>query len=388
MVETMSKPVLAIYTQRYLNNSMTFVYRQILSATRDFDPVVLTSNKVNNLKMFPFEKLYSKKITPVGRFYRIFKKSIGHFATLSPKQEKYFFEIINSHGVKLVHAHFGPSAIEILPVVKKLNIPLLVTFHGYDASSLLNKKRYLRDLNGVLEYASIITVSDYMSDKLKSLKPKQKNLYRLYYGIDLEKFPFVERKPLIRKFNDGEEIICLQISNFTEKKGHQYTVRAFSELLKKYSRCKLILGGTGELLGQIKSLTSKLGIEDKVQFVGKVNPGDVFMYMKKSDLFFHHSITASDGDQEGIPNVIMEAMATGLPVISTYHAGIPELIQDGVDGFLVKEKDISGYAASMIRALSSDQNISYNALKKVKKEFNLELQSKKLFEIYTKILNN
>ena len=388
MQEVNSRPVIAIYTQRYLNKSMTFVYRQLLSVSQEFEAIVLTSNEINNRDIFPFEKIFSKSITPLGRLFRVYKKLTGHFAILSPMQKKYFYNILKKNNVKLVHAHFGPSAIEIYPVAKRLNVPLIVSFYGYDASQLLSNKKYLNDLKKIFEYALILAMSNYMFEKLKMLNPKRENIYKLYLGIDLSKFPLIERKPLVKKYHDGEEIICLQISNFVEKKGHKYTIKAFSELLKEYNRCKLILGGAGKMLSEIKILTSKLGISDKVEFINNVNPEDLFTFMKKADLFFHHSVTSSKGDQEGIPTVITEAMATGLPVISTYHAGIPELIQDGVNGFLVKEKDIDGYINIMIKALSTDQEISHNAFNKVKLEFNLELQSKKLVELYKKIMEN
>ena len=386
MREVESSPIIAVYTQRYLNRSMTFVYRQLLSVINEFDPIVLTSNKINNIEFFPFDRIFSKKISKLGIIYRVYKKSIGHFTAISPSQRKYFYDIIRRNNVKLVHAHFGPSAIEILPVAKRLNIPLLVTFHGYDASSILEKKKYLNDLIEVFNYSSIVTVSNYMARKIQSLYFKELNCHIIYYGIDLSKFPFVERKPLVQKFKDREEILCLQISNFVEKKGHQFTIEAFSRLLKKYNRCRLILGGEGILLDKIKILTSKLGINDRVQFIGKVDPEDVYTYMKNADVFLHHSITASNGDQEGIPNVLMEAMATGLPVISTYHAGIPELVQDGINGFLVHEKDIEEYVGAMQRAWRSDSEISYRAYRKVQKEFNIEIQSKKLIDLYKKII--
>ncbi len=109
--------------------------------------------------------------------------------------------------------------------------------------------------------------------------------------------------------------------------------------------------------------------------------------MKQADIFVHHSITASNGDQEGIPNVIMEAMATGLPIISTYHAGIPELITDEFNGYLVEEKDSEEYAKKIRKLLTEDISfIPLNARKTIEEKFNLKKQQIKLNSIYEELL--
>ncbi len=387
MKNSIDKSTVAIYTQRYLNKSMTFVYWQLLSVMQDFDPIVITSNKIDNRNIFPFDKIFSQKITFLGRLYRVYKKLTGKFAVLSPMQKKYFYNVLKKNNVALIHAHFGPSAIEILPVAEKLGIPLIVTFHGYDASSLLKNKNYLKSLKVLLDYSYVITVSKYIYKKLLKLSANPSRMMILHCSIDLNRFRYIQRTPAFIKMNKNEEIVFLQVSNFVEKKGHIFTIQAFERFLKKYNNSKLILGGDGPLLKSIKNLCEKLKIMDKVEFYGNVKPDDVFSLMRNSDVFVHHSVTTESGDEEGIPTVIMEAMATGLPVVSTYHSGIPELIDNNVNGFLVKEGDIDEYLEAMLKAIKSDENFAKAARLKIEQEFENKTIGLKLNHLYKRVIS-
>lgn len=381
-----SKNAVAVFTQRYLNLSMTFVYRQIISVQKQFELFVLTSNKIEHLEQYPFSPIFCREKTFTEKISRRVRKTMGRYALLSGAQEKYFSEVISDRNAKLIHAHFGPSGIEILPVAKRSDLPLLVTFHGYDASSLLNNSRYVNDLKGLFGYAHVIAVSDNMAQKLQNAGARPERINVIRYGIDIEKFPFFARTPISKKMQNKETIEFLQVSNFFEKKGHRYTLQAFARLLKKHANCRLTLAGGGDLKDEVIAFASELGISDKVYFPDKVMPSEVIEYMKKADVFVHHSVTAASGDQEGIPNVIIEAMATGLPVISTFHAGIPELVNNGKNGFLVKERDVEDYAVKMTTLVESDCNFASEARKTVEYDFNLLRQAEKLADVYNRII--
>ncbi|MGE5500012.1 MAG: glycosyltransferase [Syntrophothermus sp.] len=386
-MEEKHKPVVSIYTQRYLNTSMTFVYRQISSIINDFDTYIYTSNEVTNRDIYPAEKMFVKVKTPLGSLYRYYKKKTGHYAVLSGAQVRFFSAHIKNSGSSLIHAHFGPSAIEMLPVAERTGLPLLVTFHGYDASSLLYNESYLNDIRPVFRRSYVIAVSEYMAQRLIEKGADPARMRVIYYGISSEKFPFREREAVKEKFSRGETVRFLQVSNFNAKKGHEYTLKAFAGLLKKVKNVKLILAGDGELRENMIKLAAELGIEEYTEFPGSVNPEAVASLMEQADIFVHHSVTAASGDQEGIPNVIMEAMATGLPVISTVHAGIPELITGGVNGYLVPEKDVAAYSHTMECALQGDQRINNKAAETVREKFNLGIQGQKLVETYKDIIN-
>jgi len=386
---------IAIYLQHYLSPSMTFIYRQILGVQNSVKPFVLSSHKVENMNMFPFDPVYLKSRNFLRiKTNRIFNKIYGQHKLLSRKpkisynQKRYFNKIISNNDVQLIHAHFGPSGVEILPLARDLNIPLVVNFHGYDGSILLKYNDYGERLRKLFDQAHILLPSYYMLNELNNKVGKIEDYTVLYVGIPLDKFKHVERKPVKSKYEKNERIIFLQVSNFVEKKGYYYTVYAFKDLLKHYENAELILAGDGQLKNEIQRLVNKLEIDDKVSFLGTVNQEQVIDLMGKADVFLHHSVTSVAGDKEGIPTVIMEAMATGLPCISTVHAGIPELIEDEINGLLVEEKDINGYVLKMKELLEKENVYAVQARKTIEKNFNLDIQVNKLITIYFELINS
>jgi glycosyltransferase involved in cell wall biosynthesis len=389
------KPNIAIYLQHYLSPSMTFIYRQILGVRNVVNPLVFSSHKVENMNLFPFDKIYFKKrdllkVKTSGLFTKLYgrHKLLARKPKISYNQKRYFTKKMSNDDIKIIHAHFGPSGIEILPVAKHLNIPLIVSFHGYDGSILLKFEDYKRKLKRLFEYSYVIVPSHYMLEELNEKIGNINNYSIVNYGIPLDDFRYIERTSVKKKVDSGETLTFLQVSNFVEKKGHFYTVSAFRELLNFYSNAQLILAGDGYLKGEIQELVNNLGLTKKVIFPGAVNHNQVSIFMSKADLFLHHSITSSQGDKEGIPNVIMEAMSTGLPCISTKHAGIPELIKDEVNGLLVAERDIKGYVQKMKKLLATENDFNAQARKTIENDFNLEIQVKKLKTIYSGLIQN
>lgn len=383
-----------IYIEKYLTPSMTFIYRQITSVLPDTYKTILTPTQPENLNLFPYPNINVKSKLPIELFclkiYRkLFRKSLmtNSDKVLSFSQKKYFLNILKNSKSKFIHAHFGPSAIEIFPLAKKLNKKLLISFHGFDASMLLRSPVYIENLRKILPESYVIVPSKYMLDKITIIVTKPLKSFIIYYGIPINYFQISDRNHFFNKNNDMK-IKLLQVSNFVEKKGHKYTVEAFKRVLKEFPKAELVLAGDGELKSDIEMLVNDLGISDKVVFKGKVNQEEVRELMYESDIFLHHSITAESGDQEGIPNVIMEAMATGLPVVSTYHAGIPELINDGINGYLVPEKDILDYSNKIEIIISKFQpSIGIKARETIEQKFNLDKQIEKLNTVYLELLN-
>ena len=385
---------LAIYLQHYLAPSMTFIYRQIIGINSFFNPIVLCSDRLENTDKFPFDKIFLKRRNFARlKKSRIFNAIFGPHTLLSisphlsSQQLKYFTKILIENRIKLIHAHFGPSGIEICKLANKLNIPLIVNFHGYDASFLLNMKDYVKNIKMVFDNSFIIAVSENMKSNLVSMGANENNIRVIKYGIPLEYFDIIQRVQLKQKIKRRQTITFLQISNFVEKKGHKYTVLAFSEYLKYNKNAKLILAGDGFLRTSIEQLCSELKISEYVHFPGLVNSIEVKSLMAEADIFLHHSVRSKLGDMEGIPNVIMEAMATGLPVVSTFHSGIPELIINNYNGYLIREKDIDSYVKILMELENLPEDIGIRARTKIVEEFNLEKQTLKLVTLYNEIIN-
>ncbi len=139
----------------------------------------------------------------------------------------------------------------------------------------------------------------------------------------------------------------ITIGRLVEKKGIKYAIQAMARLLKSGRKINYFVIGDGELRGDLEELISTLNLEKHVQLLGWMKQGEVTQLLQTMHIMVAPSITASNGDQEGIPNVVKEAMALGLPVISTLHSGIPELVEDGVSGFLVKERDVDSLTDRM-----------------------------------------
>lgn len=383
---------IAIFSSSWLGVSETFIFRQ-LKAVEDngLESIVLTQKiKDSALKKEYKGIVYYKKMDKLTFYFGVIMRKLqwlknGWFA--SKGQQRVWRSAIRENYIDLIHAHYGSSGLRILKTAKKENIPLVTTFHGNDASAALNLKGYVTSLQQLFKYSYIITVSDFLKKRLISLGAPENKVIRHYIGTDLRRFEYTLHRSIHLKSEQNEKIRFLQVSNFVEKKGHVYTLEAFSLFLKTYPNAELILAGDGKERVKIENKSKDLGIYKKVKFLGAVTPTRVSQLMKECDVFLHHSVTAKDGSEEGIPTVIMEAIASGIPVVSSKHAGIPELIPAGC-GFLVEERNVEEYTKMLISLLETNTSkLAIQAKNHVYDQFDVRKQNKKLIEIYNSILS-
>ena len=285
----------------------------------------------------------------------------------------------------IIHCHFGPNGI-IGAYLKEIGISgkLITTFHGYDMSTfIVNNGNNVYEklfLNGNL----FLPISDYWKRKLIRLGCDEKKIIVHRMGIDLKKFKFSER---IKQ--PGEPIKILTIGRLVEKKGHEYAIRAIAKVVKKYRNIEYLIAGDGPLRNKLEGLVQELGIEKHVKFLGAIEQNEVLKLYQQAHIFVLPSITASNGDQEGIPVVLMEAQATGLPVISTYHTGIPEVIVEGKSGFLVPEKDVDALAERLEYLIEHPEiwpEMGRYGRKFVEEKYDIKKLNQKLVEIYQKLI--
>ncbi|RXP52921.1 glycosyltransferase [Lutibacter sp. HS1-25] len=284
----------------------------------------------------------SLKLTRFDRFvFKIQKKfkqtnlSLNEFALVKSFQQQ---------NISVVLAQYATTAHHLIRVCKLLNLPLITHFHGYDASIHRVLKAH-HNFKEVFDYSSyVIAVSKKMETQLLSIGcPNQKLIYNVY-GPQPEFFE------VIPQFSKKQ---LIAIGRFTDKKAPYYTILAFKEVVKKIPDAQLIMAGDGLLFDVCKNLVAFYNLQNNIKLVGVITPEKFRAYLTESMAFVQHSITPLSGDMEGTPLAILESSAAGLPVISTNHAGIPDVIIDNETGFLVTEHDVEGMTLKMIEILEN-----------------------------------
>ena len=288
---------------------------------------------------------------------------------------------LESFSPKVIHAHFGPDALAAIPLSKRLNIPLVTTFHGFDITIDTPMNSYRKNRHHVFSYSTkIIAVSKFIEQKLIDKGCPKEKIIQHYIGVDTDVFKPSEQLPENGRF--------LFVGRLVKKKGAEYLIKAFHEAIKTNPNIKLRIVGDGPLMEELKTLTEnifKKGNPNAITFVGKLPPEEVQKEIQQAQALCAPSITDDSGDQEGLPISILESLSSGTPVIATYSAGIAEAVEDDKNGYLVKEKDIEGIAKAIISISQNNETrdrLAKEARKKAVENFNLNTQCEKLERIY------
>jgi colanic acid/amylovoran biosynthesis glycosyltransferase len=284
----------------------------------------------------------------------------------------------------VLHAHFGPVGRSFRFAPRLWNAPLVVSFHGYDFSTW--PRRHGRDAYASLfQNADIVTVhTQFAEDRLRALGSPSALLRRLECGIDPDDFPFQERS-----LRPGQLTRLLTVARLVEKKGIEYSLRAVAKLVKEGHELHYEIVGDGPLRDKLMALRDSLGVAEHVEFVGAKNNSYVRERMADCDLFVLASVTAADGDTEGAPVSLLEAQACGIPVVSTQHAGIPEIVADNVSGRLVNERDSDAIAdaiCDLIRRVDSWAAMGARGRAFVEEHHNIRRLNQRMVEIYSEAI--
>ena len=287
--------------------------------------------------------------------------------------EKY----LEDHKIQAVLSEYGTSGVEMMDICTRLKIPHIVHFHGYCAYADYKLKEHNKDYPKMFTQASaIIGVSRHMITQLKNLGAPEKKLHYNPYGPKPDFFKKTDPSQNPPHF--------LAVGRFAETKAPFLTLLAFEKVLIEVPEAKLIMIGDGPLELACKILAKSLKIANSVLFKGARSHEYVAQSMQKVRAFVQHSFTPEDGNKEGTPVAILEASASGLPVVSTRHAGIPDVIIEGETGFLVDEGDIDKMAAHMLElALNPDlaRNLGEKGADRVAGNFTLDQHIGRLWEI-------
>jgi len=253
--------------------------------------------------------------------------------------------------VDVCFAHYGQTAVEMLPICKELKIPLIVHFHGYDISVKDVLNWYIERYKKMFEYAScIIAVSKAMEQKIIDIAGGADEISKkVICNPCVADDAFFDIKP------SYSQKLFVGAGRFVDKKAPYATILAFKKALEKHPDAKLVLPGSGPLYDVCKELVNYFGLQDSISLPGVFASANFINLLKNASCFVQHSLTAGNGDMEGTPVAILEAGAAGLPVISTFHAGIPDVVIDGKTGLLVPERDIDGMAEKMLFILDNPE---------------------------------
>jgi len=307
------------------------------------------------------------------------------------RDTSYLKKRISRHIPRLIHAHFGVEGVYAMNLAKELNIPLITTFHGFDATTtdralLLSKKpawiNYLLYRKKLAKNGDLfLCVSDFIREKVLAMGfPEEKTLTH-YIGIDTDIERYEVEKP--------NHKTILHVARLTEKKGTKYLIESFASVTKEDRETKLVIIGTGPLEDELKKRVDELGIVKRVEFLGALPHREVLKWMQKADIFCLPSVTANSGDAEGLGMVFLEAAIYEVPVVATNHGGIPEVVKDNETGFLVPEKNSRELADRLMMLLRDEKlrkNMGKAAKKMVQERFDIKKQTQKLEKIYEGLL--
>ncbi len=378
-MESSGQRIVASYCTTFLKPEMLHIYRQI-TALRNVQTFVMTK-KVQNAERFPFSDI---EVIPPPHM-NLLRHGWLKFKREPPIIYRGEYQVLATllarRHADLIHVYFGHTGVHLLPFIEQWKKPCVVSFHGADVARKDDIPEYPKKLRRLFESVPLILArSQSLADRLVYLGCRADKIRINRTGIPTKDFPFVRRDAPRR----GRWRI-LQACRLIPKKGLTTSLRAFAIFLKENPKAELRIAGKGPLQPQLEALAARLGISAKVRFCGFVSQSELMELYATSHLFLHPSETPPDENQEGIPNSILEAMATGLPIVATSHGGIPEAVEHGRAGMLVEEKDAEALVSALLSFSRSARlcgEFGYRANVSVAENFEQEAQIEQLEGYY------
>jgi colanic acid/amylovoran biosynthesis glycosyltransferase len=317
--------------QRFFPRSETFVYRLIANASRT-QPVLVAKEYLyqDEFRLASTEQyLWPVETASLwGRCRKLTDRMLKRNGRLE--------HLLRGLSVDLIHAHFGTTAAEILPVKRRLGMPMITTFYGYDMSRIAQDQDYVRRYYQPLfcEGDLFLVEGPHMKQSLASLGCPEHKIYVHPISVDLKQMRFQPRQA------HCGDVKFVFSGRFTEKKGLMMALKAFAELKRVRSDFRFDIIGDGEQRADVEECVRRSGLAKHVRLLGFLNYQDYIAVMGQADVFIHPSHRAADGDSEGgAPTTILEAQAIGLPVVASDHADIPFVTVPGHSALLAKERD-------------------------------------------------
>jgi len=279
----------------------------------------------------------------------------------------------------LVHFGYAGALANKLRELGVLRGKQATVFHGADISRSHILEEHKQDyINLFRQSELLLPISHLWENKLMAMGCPPEKIRVTRMGIEPEKFNLKVREGL------HSPLRIVSVARLTEKKGLGVAVEACKYLKEQGANFEYTIIGNGDMEEELRTAIRSANLQDSVQLLGFKPQEEIKRYLDEADIFLLPSLTAADGDMEGIPVALMEAMAVGLPVVSTYHSGIPELIENNVSGWLAQEGDARALADILLKLANSDVDITpviAAARKKVETEFNQHIAYRQLAEL-------
>lgn len=370
----------------------------ILHTERKFEPLIETFvanqiNMLNDLSTTVFTVKANTNFEINANVYSSEDTSILSTKFLTKYSLTFFEDIIKQKSLSpsLIHCHFLTDAIFFHPFTKKYYCPKVCSCYGYDVSEFPHKfgiigRMYLR--KAFREYDVFFAMSEDMRKDLIAIGCPPEKIQIHYHGINTQNFA-IDRIYLKNKHH----LNLLTVGRLDPKKGHLAVLKIIKMLKDTHPNysLKYTIVGDGTSKSILEKYIFKNKLEHIVEFKGFIRHGpELKKILQDADIFIHLSTTTKTGDKEGIPGTIVEAMASGLPVISTYHAGIPSVIQNNLTGFLFNETDLEGVLNKIIdlHDYKLREYIGRNAQSYAKNHLDVSTKTRDLTNIYTELINS
>jgi len=316
----------------------------------------------------------SRALVPLGIRWLLRKLGVS---TIAEQDRRVLARFLKRRNIAVVLAEYGPTAVSVMDACRDASVPLVAHFHGFDAYRhdiiTAYKGRYLKLFS---QAAAVIAVSNDMRRQLLALGANEERTYLNSCGADIPEG--LNAQP------GSSDVRFLMVGRLVDKKAPLLSIEAFARVIGRLPESRLDIIGDGPLLDACKSAVVKLGLSDNVVLHGTQLHSDVLNIMKQARCFIQHSVCTPNGDREGTPVAVLEAMGVGLPVIATRHGGIRDVIEDGITGKLVEELDVDAMANAMLTyAEDADlaQSVGEKARAVIQENWTSDKSTSRLWEI-------
>ena len=362
----------------FLPLSAPWLYAQIHHQHR-YRTVVLTQEALNT-GVFPVELLHSTEMLgPLSALYnRIIRRATGKYP--------FYGDWLESEQADIIHAHFGYQGFRCLRARSETGLPLVTSFYGVDATRDARRPPWRQRFERLFNAGELfLAEGGHMARRLAAAGCPADRIAVHHLGVDVDNIPFKARVAVDERFR---VLIC---ANFREKKGVPCGLQALAKALPGFPiDLHVTLIGDGPERPRVLEAISEFGLSGKVELMGEQPYMVVLEQMARSHLLIQPSVTAADGDAEGgAPVTLLDAQATGLPVVATEHDDIPEYVVDGQSGLLAPEGDVDGLADRIRSLLSTPEKwaeMGRHGRRHVEERYNARFQAAGLESIYDRMV--